>query len=111
MRAQAAGVLKSIYEGPCASDTLTVVTYDEFGGAWDHVPPTTKGADDEFGPGTRMPTLFVSNNLPRSGVDSTTYDLSSVIGTITAKYNLDPVNHRDSEQATIWSAWSALRRN
>jgi hypothetical protein len=66
---------------------------------------------DEFGPGTRLPTLFISNSLPRSGVDSMTHDLSSVIGTITAKFNLDPVNLRDSEQATVWSAWSALRRN
>jgi len=111
-----ADVLKSVYEGPCARDTLTIVTYDEFGGSWDHVPPpgqgsTTRGAHDEFGPGTRLPTLFISNDLPRSGVDSTTYDLSSVIGTITAKFDLDPVNRRDSEQATVWSAWSALRRN
>ena len=110
---QVANVLKSIYEGPCADDTLTVVTYDEFGGAWDHVPPpgqgsATRGAHDEFGPGTRIPSLLVSNRLPRSGVDSTTYDLASVIGTITAKYNLQPVNRRDSEQATIWSAWTAL---
>jgi len=112
---QIANVLKSIYEGPCAQDTLTVVTYDEFGGAWDHVPPpgqgsATKGAHDEFGPGTRIPALIVSNALPRSGVDSTTYDLASVIGTITAKYGLEPVNRRDSEQATIWSAWTALQR-
>ena len=112
---QIATVLKSIYDGPCAQDTLTVVTYDEFGGAWDHVPPpgqgpTTKGAHDEFGPGTRIPTLIVSNALPRSGVDSTTYDLASVIGTITAKYGLEPVNRRDSEQATLWSAWTGLRR-
>ncbi|MEI7915735.1 MAG: alkaline phosphatase family protein [Mycobacteriaceae bacterium] len=112
---QIAVALRSIYEGPCAADTLTIVTYDEFGGAWDHVPPpgqgpTTKGAHDEFGPGTRMPTLFVSNTLPRSGVDSTTYDLASVIGTITAKFNLQPVNRRDTEQATVWSAWSALQK-
>ncbi len=112
---QIALVLKSIYDGPCAQDTLTVVTYDEFGGAWDHVPPpgqgpTTKGASDEFGPGTRIPALLVSNSLPRSGVDSTTYDLASVIGTITAKFELEPVNSRDSEQATLWSAWTALRR-
>lgn len=111
-----ADMLRSIYQGPCASDTLTIVTYDEFGGAWDHVPPpgqgsATRGAHDEFGPGTRLPTLFISNTLPRSGVDSTTYDLSSVIGTITSKFNLDPVDRRDSEQATVWSAWSALRRN
>ena len=112
---QIAAALRSIYEGPCADDTLTIVTYDEFGGAWDHVPPpgqgpTTKGAHDEFGPGTRVPTLIVSNGLPRSGVDSTTYDLASVIGTITAKFGLKPINRRDSEQATIWTAWSALRK-
>jgi phospholipase C len=112
---QIATVLRSIYDGPCAADTLTVVTYDEFGGAWDHVPPpgqgsTTKGAHDEFGPGSRIPTLIVSNGLPRSGVDSTTYDLASVIGTITAKYGLKPLNRRDSEQASIWSAWSALKK-
>ena len=112
---QIASVLRSIYDGPCAADTLTVVTYDEFGGAWDHVPPpgqgsTTKGAHDEFGPGTRIPTLIVSNGLPRSGVDSTTYDLAPVIGTITAKYGLAPLNRRDSEQASIWSAWSALKK-
>jgi len=52
---------------------LTVVTYDEFGGAWDRVPPPgqgliTEGAHDEFGPGTRIPTLVVSNALPRSGL-------------------------------------------
>lgn len=45
---QIAAALRAIYEGPCADDTLTIVTYDEFGGAWDHVPPpgqgpTTKG--------------------------------------------------------------------
>ena len=112
---QIASVLRSIYDGPCAADTLTVVTYDEFGGAWDHVPPpgqgsTTKGAHDEFGPGTRIPALIVSNSLPRSGVDSTTYDLASVIGTITAKFGVKPLNRRDSEQATIWSAWSALKK-
>lgn len=112
---QIASALRSIYDGPCAADTLTIVTYDEFGGSWDHVAPpgqgtTTKGAHDEFGPGTRVPALIVSNGLPRSGVDSTTYDLASVIGTITAKFGLQPLNRRDSEQATIWSAWSALTR-
>ncbi len=110
---QVAMALRSIYGGPCAQDTLTIVTYDEFGGAWDHVPPpgqgdATPGAHDEFGPGTRIPSLIVSNLLPRSGVDSTTYDLSSVIGTILAKYGLEPLNSRDTEQATVWTAWSEL---
>ena len=111
--AQIALTLKSIYSGPCAKDTLTIVTYDEFGGAWDHVPPPgmgTKGAHDAFGPGTRIPSLIISQSLPRTGVDSTTYDLASVIGTITSKYGLLPVNSRDSQQKTIWTAWSELSR-
>ena len=35
-------------------------------------------------------------------------DLASMIGTITAQYGLTPLNRRDCEQASIWSAWSAL---
>jgi phospholipase C len=36
------------------SNTLVLVTYDEFGGQWDHVPPREQGNDngphDEWGP-------------------------------------------------------------
>ena len=110
---QIAQALKGIYNGPCAKHTLTIITYDEFGGSWDHVQPPgtgtdTPGAHDKFGPGTRVPSVIISNDLPRSGVDSTTYDLASVVGTITAKYGLDPINSRDTKQATVWNAWKAL---
>src|SRR5207248_1695076 len=30
-------LLKTVLNGPNASDTMVVVTYDEFGGQWDHV--------------------------------------------------------------------------
>jgi hypothetical protein len=33
-----------------------------------------------------------------------------VIGTITTKFGLKPLNRRDPEQASIWSAWSALKK-
>lgn len=50
-------LIKAVLDGPQADDTLIVVTYDEFGGQWDHVSPPgkgspTKGAYDAFGPGT-----------------------------------------------------------
>ena len=32
-------VLRDPLNGPNGHDTLIIVTYDEFGGAWDHVPP------------------------------------------------------------------------
>ena len=40
---------------------MVIVTYDEFGGQWDHVPPPGQGNDngphDVWGPGTRIPAL------------------------------------------------------
>ena len=37
-------LLKTILAGPQARDTLVVVTYDEFGGQWDHVSPPGQGS-------------------------------------------------------------------
>ena len=37
-------LIKAILDGPDGKDTMIVVTYDEFGGQWDHVsPPGTDG--------------------------------------------------------------------
>jgi phospholipase C len=32
-------LIQAVMDGPQAGNTLIVVTYDEFGGQWDHVPP------------------------------------------------------------------------
>jgi hypothetical protein len=67
-------LIKAIESGPEAGNTLILVTYDEFGGQWDHVPPPgmgTPGVHDEFGPGTRIPAILIARSLTRSGVDHT----------------------------------------
>jgi phospholipase C len=49
-----------------------IVTYDENGGFWDHVPPPQgPGWGDRFGPGTRIPTLIISPYAKRGFVDKT----------------------------------------
>ena len=57
----------SIEGSTCAKDTMVIVTYDEFGGQWDHVPPPGQGNDngphDIWGPGTRIPALVVAPHL------------------------------------------------
>jgi len=97
-------LLQAIEGSQYANDTLVVVTYDEFGGAWDHMaPPGTPanpgrpGTHDPFGPGTRVPALFVSPLLSRSqGVDHTQYDTTSVLRTIEARFNVPPLSQRDA---------------
>ena len=83
---------------------MIVVTYDEFGGQWDHVsPPGTdgqKGPHDVFGPGTRVPALIVSSAIRRSTVDHTQYDTTSILATIEHRFNVKPVRDATTGKPT-----------
>ncbi len=96
-------LLKTVTSGPQAKDTLVVVTYDEFGGQWDHVSPPVV---DSWGPGTRIPALVLSAGFVKSGVDSTQYDTTSIMRTIERAWNLAPVATRD---ATVNDLQEAVR--
>jgi acid phosphatase len=104
-------LIKAVEKGPAADDTLIVVTYDEFGGQWDHVSPpgagsSTAGPYDAFGPGTRIPALLLSTRMTRSGVDHTSYDTTSIITTLERAYGLKPVGIRDTRMADLRHALS-----
>jgi acid phosphatase len=86
-------LLKAIMNGPQARKTLVVVTYDEFGGQWDHVSPPKV---DNWGPGTRIPALVLSRSMKHSGVDHTVYDTTSILATIERSYGLAPLSTRDA---------------
>ena len=106
-------LLKSIEGSACAKDTLVLVTYDEFGGQWDHVPPpgqgsTTAGPSDIWGPGTRIPALILAPNLPGNFVvDHTEHDTTSVLSTIEHRFGVAPLTSRDAQVADLSSVWDA----
>ncbi len=94
-------LLRTIRKGPQAKDTLVVVTYDEFGGQWDHVsPPKT----DAWGPGTRIPALVIGGRQHRSGVDHTAYDTTSILATIEHSFGLKPLSSRDARVSDLHRA-------
>jgi phospholipase C len=86
-------LLKTITRGPQAKQTLVVVTYDEFGGSYDHVAPPKA---DAWGPGTRIPALVLSAGMQRSGVSHTAYDTTSILATIEHAWGLAPLSPRDA---------------
>ncbi|HEY6695042.1 MAG TPA: acid phosphatase [Solirubrobacteraceae bacterium] len=86
-------LLRAVQDSRCAKDTMVVVTYDEFGGQWDHVSPPVV---DKWGPGTRIPALVLSAGFVKSGIDSTQYDTTSIMRTIERAWNLAPVATRDA---------------
>lgn len=98
-------LIKAIKNGPNGKDTLIVVTYDEFGGQWDHVsPPTSKGVSDIWGPGTRIPALIISPEFTTSGVDHTQYDTTSILAMIEARFQLPALSSRDASIKSLSSA-------
>jgi acid phosphatase len=64
---------------------VIVITYDEFGGAWDHVAPPQ---GDLLGPGARIPALIISPFAKRATVDHTQYDTESILRLITRRFDL-----------------------
>jgi phospholipase C len=81
-----AEVVSRIKASPLWATTAIIVTYDENGGFWDHVPPP---AGDRWGPGTRIPTLIISPYARRGFVDHTRYDTTSIIQFITRRFGLE----------------------
>jgi acid phosphatase len=81
-------LIGKIRASPLWASTVIIVTYDENGGFWDHVPPP-KG--DRWGPGTRIPAIIVSPFAKRGYVDHTPYDTTSIIKFITRRFGLEPL--------------------
>jgi acid phosphatase len=107
-------VLKAIEASGCAKSTMVIVTYDEFGGQWDHVSPPGQGNDngphDQFGPGTRIPALVIAPYLKNAfGVDSVEHDTTAILTTIEHRFGLAPLTARDAAQNDLTSVWDARR--
>jgi len=95
-------LLKTIENSACAKDTMVIVTYDEFGGSWDHVPPpgqgNNSGPSDQWGPGTRIPALILAPFLKEEFVvDSQSHDTTSIVATIERRFGLQPLSSRDAK--------------
>ncbi|MEO7206316.1 MAG: acid phosphatase [Steroidobacteraceae bacterium] len=94
--AHIADLVAKLRAGPQWNRMLIVITYDEFGGAWDHVAPPP---GDLLGPGARIPALIISPFAKRATVDHTQYDTESILRLITRRFELEVlpgIEHRDA---------------
>jgi acid phosphatase len=95
-------LVKRIMAGPQWGSTAIVITYDEFGGLWDHAAPP---AGDRFGPGSRVPAIVISPWAKRHFVDHTVYDTTSILATIEHRWGLAPLSRRDARAADLRNAF------
>jgi phospholipase C len=107
-------LLKEVYEAirnsPVWEKSLLIITYDEHGGFYDHVPPpTTVDPGDHIDPdnnqfgfnfkqlGVRVPTVIVSPYVQRGVIDHRLYEHSSVLATIENQFKLHNLTQRDKQ--------------
>jgi acid phosphatase len=93
--AHIADVIEKLKQSPQWGHMLIVVTYDENGGFWDHAAPPKA---DQWGPGTRVPTIIVSPYARKGYVDNSLYDTTSILRFITRRWSLpvlDGIKTRD----------------
>ena len=83
-----AEVVAKIKASPLWPSTAIIVTYDDNGGFYDHVPPPI---GDRWGPGNRLPLLVISSFAKKGFVDHTYYDTTSILKLITRRFDLEPL--------------------
>jgi phospholipase C len=94
--------LNQIMTSPAWSSTAVILTWDDFGGFFDHVPPPHV---DLYGLGPRVPTLVISPWAKRGVVDHETMEFASVLRFIETIYDLPPLTSRDANTTDMLSAF------
>ncbi|RDI99894.1 phosphoesterase [Dyella solisilvae] len=114
-------VYVALRNGPAWNQTLLIITYDEHGGCYDHVPPPTGAIPPDssageygfdfrrFGP--RVPTVLVSPLIPagavlRAPASGAPFDHTSILRTVELRWNLPPLNARDAAAPDVSAALS-----
>ncbi len=96
-------VMKSQYW----SSTAIFLTWDDFGGWYDHVPPPQV---DDVGFGFRVPLIIISPYAKAHFIDHTQADHTSILGFIETRFGLSPLASRDSRAANLYEAFDFYQR-
>jgi acid phosphatase len=95
----AVDLIQAVQNSPYWELSAIVVTYDDFGGWYDHVAPPPI---DRWGPGGRVPAIVISPWARSGHVDSTPYDHTSILKFIAWRWGVPPLTTRDA------MAWNLL---
>jgi phospholipase C len=94
--------VNAIMLGSDWESTAIFLTWDDFGGFYDHVAPPVA---DNFGFGPRVPLLVISPWAKSGFIDHTVLEFSSVLKLIEERFDLDALTERDAESADLIDAF------
>ncbi|GAC1445418.1 MAG: alkaline phosphatase family protein [Mycobacteriales bacterium] len=96
-------VAAAVTTSPLWSKTALIITYDEWGGFFDHVRPPRFADDHVTGPGEhdhgqagfRVPGFVLSPFAQRGAIHSSVYDHTSMLKMLEWRFGLAPLSARD----------------
>jgi phospholipase C len=118
------GIINSLMTSSSWSDSAFILTYDEFGGTYDHVSPQQEISPDNIPPvdletsdicygepgtgtcnftysGYRVPLIVISPYAKQNYVSHTFYDSTAILTLIEKRFNLPNLNARDKAQSDM----------
>jgi phospholipase C len=101
------GVLNAIMQSPEWSSTAVFITWDDFGGLYDHVAPPQV---DEYGLGPRSPLLVISPYAKAGFVSHSVYEQASILRFVEHRYNLAPLTDRDRKASDMLDSFDFNQR-
>jgi|SRR5450755_12763 phospholipase C len=114
-------VYSAVRGGPGWDQTLLIITYDEHGGCYDHVPPPSGATPPDSSPGEfgfdftrfgiRIPAVLVSPLIPAGTVfrapdGGPPLDHTSVLKTLETRWGLPALSARDAAAPGVGAALS-----
>lgn len=95
-------VVNALMQGPDWNFTAVFVTWDDFGGFYDHVAPPQQ---DQFGLGPRVPLLIISPYAKPGYVSHNLSDHTSLLRFVETRYGLQALTSRDAAATDLMDSF------
>lgn len=99
--------LNAVMGGPLWKSTTVFLTWDDFGGFYDHVLPPSL---NPIALGLRVPDVMISPYVRSHFVDHTTYDFTSIVRYIEDRFGLPRLSSYDRHATSIGRALNLGQR-
>lgn len=103
--------INAVMENPTLwKDTLIILTWDDFGGFYDHVPPP-EGPNARIGFGFRVPAIMISPYVKSGYIDHSLSSFTSMIRLTEKLLGLPSIGFLDSSKSPVGDLSGSLNLN
>jgi phospholipase C len=97
-----ASLVNDIMQSKYWADSAIIITWDDYGGFYDHVAPPQV---DAYGEGFRVPTLVISPYAKHHCIDHTQYEFGSLLSLAETIFNVHSLTARDADANNMMNSF------